>query len=351
MYCHELSYTLMYWCRPTVANGLQASLTRLLDPEGRCADHALQDYFGVLIMRCKAIIDSMCSMSSMASISLSFMSFMAVLLCAISLSLFAAGYSAAQESYVMKIEEGGLLTLDATNVPLNTLLQALSRRIPLEIRGGVAQDERLSVQFSKLSLKEALGKMIRNYNYVLVMPEGREKPVLTIVNQITRTPSREESPPAVVTKGSAAPAPPQGAPPAPGQASGRVPGIQDGSPSDAEPGPPTVQERRGIPRTALPGMQPGPPMPGGSPFPSSMPQPSPQGATEAPDKKEAQAPVHEPVPSSVPETVMTPFGFRSVAPQGTENPPSSDSAQTPAGIPAPVPTPSPVRLPQRQPIP
>jgi hypothetical protein len=275
-----------------------------------------------------------------------------VLLCSISLWLFLASTSAAQESYLVKLEGEGLITLDATNVPLGTLLQALSRRVPLEIRGGVAPDERVSVQFSRLSLKEALGKMIRNYNYVLVMPEGNEKPVLTIINPITRAPSREEPPPAVVTKGGAAPTQPKGTPPAPGpipgQAPGIAPGIQDVIPPDADPNRPTVRERRDVPRTAPPGMPPpGPALPGISP--GSRPQPRPQTATETPAKKETQTPVQEPTPATAPETVMTPFGFRSVTPPETDRAAGTGNVQVPVGAPGTVP--SPIPIPQDRSVP
>jgi len=267
-----------------------------------------------------------------------------------------ASTSAAQESYLVKLEGEGLITLDATNVPLGTLLQALSRRVPLEIRGGVAPDERVSVQFSRLSLKEALGKMIRNYNYVLVMPEGNEKPVLTIINPITRAPSREEPPPAVVTKGGAAPTQPKGTPPAPGpipgqapgQAPGIAPGIQDVIPPDADPNRPTVRERRDVPRTAPPGMPPpGPALPGISP--GSRPQPRPQTATETPAKKETQTPVQEPTPATAPETVMTPFGFRSVTPPETDRAAGTGNVQVPVGAPGTVP--SPIPIPQDRSVP
>jgi len=263
-----------------------------------------------------------------------------------------ASTSAAQESYLVKLEGEGLITLDATNVPLGTLLQALSRRVPLEIRGGVAPDERVSVQFSRLSLKEALGKMIRNYNYVLVMPEGNEKPVLTIINPITRAPSREEPPPAVVTKGGAAPTQPKGTPPAPGpipgQPPGIAPGIQDVIPPDADPNRPTVRERRDVPRTAPPGMPPpGPALPGISP--GSRPQPRPQTATETPAKKETQTPVQEPTPATAPETVMTPFGFRSVTPPETDRAAGTGNVQVPVGAPGTVP--SPIPIPQDRSVP
>lgn len=267
------------------------------------------------------------------------------LLCAIFLLVFGASSSVAQDSYLVKIEGEGLVTLNATNVPLNNLLQALSRRIPLEIRGGVAPDERITVQFSRLPLKEALGKMIRNYNYVLVTPEGSERSILTIINPVTRAPAREEAPSVATMKGSATPGAPQGAPPAPG----RPPAIQDETQSDTDPNRPPVQERRDAPRAAPLGIQPGPTMP--APPPGSLPQSKPQGVTEAPGLKEAQAPPIEPVPSASPETVMTPFGFRNVTPPEAESSPGPGAVQTPAGILAPGSAPSSIRTPQGRPAP
>ena len=147
------------------------------------------------------------------------------------ISLGLSGYSAMAAQDIFSVTDAGRITAHMTNLPLPQALAALSRSMPLEIRGSVAGDEKLTLHFSGLTLGEALREMMAGYNYVLITPKGQGKPVLVVLGKAekgrgTTPPSEERTapvpPPAAPAPTSAsAPPPPMTPPESAGKASGR----------------------------------------------------------------------------------------------------------------------------------
>ncbi len=88
----------------------------------------------------------------------------------------------------------GRVTLQVADVPLGEVLSILARSVPLEIRGPVPSDVRVTAQFSGVALEDALARMLRGYNYVLLRPEGSTRPLLIVMNKIERPVQREPGP-------------------------------------------------------------------------------------------------------------------------------------------------------------
>lgn len=112
------------------------------------------------------------------------------------ISVGLSGYSVMAARDVFTVTDDGRITAHMTDLPLPQALAALSRSVPLEIRGSVAVDEKLTLHFSGLTLGEALREMMAGYNYVIITPEGQDKPVLVVMGKAEKdkgtTPPSEE---------------------------------------------------------------------------------------------------------------------------------------------------------------
>ena len=95
-----------------------------------------------------------------------------------------SSYSSALGQDVFSVTNEGRITAHITDMPLGQALEALSRSTPLDIRGSVPEDERLTLRFSRLTLGEALREMMAGYNYVLMTPKAQEKPILLILGKV-----------------------------------------------------------------------------------------------------------------------------------------------------------------------
>lgn len=93
------------------------------------------------------------------------------------------GYSAAAAQDIFSVTKEGRITAHIADLPLGQALAALSQNVPLEIRGSVAEDERLTLHFSQLTLQEVLQEMMVSYNYVLIRPEAQGKPILVVLGK------------------------------------------------------------------------------------------------------------------------------------------------------------------------
>ncbi len=206
------------------------------------------------------------------------------------------------------------ITADIADLPLGQALEALSQKIPLDIRGSVAGDERLTLHFSQLTLQQALQKMMAGYNYVLIRPEALEAPVLVILGKAEK-----------------------------GTISVSVPGVGDTMP------------RPGVPAPVGPPLATAPlPTPTG--LPSSLPvAPSAQSSALPPSPSEAPPPLAVPAAPSYDEAIpssssvaaapSSPVGPPPATPMpagpasavqtattGQGNQPPDSSAQGPAGV-------------------
>jgi hypothetical protein len=93
------------------------------------------------------------------------------------------GYSVAAAEDVFRVTKEMQITADITDLSLGQALAVLSQNMPLEIRGNVSGDEKLSLRFSQLTLQQALQEMMAGYNYVLIEPGAQEPLVLVIIGK------------------------------------------------------------------------------------------------------------------------------------------------------------------------
>jgi hypothetical protein len=146
--------------------------------------------------------------------------------------------------------------------PLSETLRAMADKRLFEIRGPMPAGEEITVQFSGLTLDEALKKLMRGYNYVLMEQAGGQKPVLVLLGRIQRSAGSAQSPQPVqaVPVPVSQPASPSYAPQTPGAA-----GIQNRASNRRFPALNAAGGQPGGPE--VPGVQEAGPMgqPGGQP--------------------------------------------------------------------------------------
>jgi len=253
--------------------------------------------------------------------------------------------SFADELQDANARSGRRVTLQVTDVPLSEVLNILAKSVPLELKGSIPSDERITAQFSNATLEEALNRIMRGYNYVLVQSEGSTKPLLVLMNRIERSAQKESA--ALVPAGGASFPPPVPVPsPMPGQDGrprpGGPPQSQPGQgqplpvitpppmpvtappPPDAQPNAPVYGQPGGIapfqgmpggPGMAPPGMAADSSGPGSAPPGSFSPPvfiPPQQGSASGMPAPSSPPQVQQPPQQSSPEParVMTPFGER-----------------------------------------
>jgi hypothetical protein len=246
--------------------------------------------------------------------------------------MLAAPYTHAQTPPVIKVRSEGTVSVQVVNVPLNEVLAILAKSVPMDIKGDIPSQELVTLGFSNLSLEEALRRIMRGYNYVLVHMDEPARPVLTVMNRTERIPYVEEAPAAV------APPEPAGRPPRP-----RAPVPPGGRMTSPEQGqdPSAATARRGEIEQARPSAQDGrigPPGIAGSPAgqppgvgafaPGPVVQPRP--ARQAPAETTGEAPPAQQPPAepreptqpqqAEPTVVMTPFGYRTEEPETLPQP-------------------------------
>ncbi len=262
-------------------------------------------------------------------------------------------YTHAQGPPVISVRSEGTVSLQVVNVPLNEVLRILAKNVPMEIRGSVSSQELVTLDISNLALEQAVRRIMRGYNYVLVRPDASAKPILTVLSVAQRTP--DVPPPQAA---GAPPVPAAATPPAPVPAAqpapGTIPPRQRGPvlPGRGQPGvqqaqelPPTAAARPEAAQTQQPQMGPPgtAPMPGavppaipGSPaatgvFPPAIagtpPSAAPGTSPPAPGQpglagqpQQAGLPQQPVQPPPEPIRIMTPFGERIVEPETSQAP-------------------------------
>jgi len=206
------------------------------------------------------------------------------------------------------------ITADIADLPLGQALEALSQKIPLDIRGSVAGNERLTLHFSQLTLQQALEKMMAGYNYVLIRPEVQGAQVLVILGKAEK-----------------------------GTISVSVPGIGDTMPGPREPvpvGPPLATAPLRTP-TSLPSSLPMAPSAQSSALPPSPSEAPPPPAVPATPSYDETIPSSSSVAAAPPSPVRPPPATHmpagpaiavQTATTGQGNQPPNSSAQGPAGV-------------------
>jgi hypothetical protein len=111
----------------------------------------------------------------------------------------------AAKTSTIEITRGTRITADIENKPLQEALRMMAEKNLFEIQGAVPAGEPVTVRFSNATLDEALKKVLRGYNYVLVSQGASKKPSLMVIGQI--------QPGSRTTKGTPTPTPPHAAAP------------------------------------------------------------------------------------------------------------------------------------------
>ncbi len=65
----------------------------------------------------------------------------------------------------------GRITVSASNAELLALLNEIAKRVPFELTGKAPGDERVSVSFKNLTIEEALQRILKRRNYLIVYEE------------------------------------------------------------------------------------------------------------------------------------------------------------------------------------
>jgi hypothetical protein len=108
-------------------------------------------------------------------------------------TLFVASSTRAQAPLTVEWKEGRL-GVTAERVPLAQILQAVARRTGVEIRGLEGLQEKVSVHFANLPLREGLQKLLTPVNYFLLektAPRGGTQSTLVLVSGRQATPPSE----------------------------------------------------------------------------------------------------------------------------------------------------------------
>ncbi|HUJ68044.1 MAG TPA: hypothetical protein VLW86_00900 [Syntrophorhabdales bacterium] len=216
------------------------------------------------------------------------------------------------QALFIEVKDKDKISANVKNRPLDELLRTMSQKNLFEIRGPLPRGEGITVEFSNLTLEQALKKLMKGYNYVLMDQGASRKPLLMVMGPATRgaygeqgqaqpAPQPVVNQPPVQNAPNAPPAPAIGQPGPPPQRVPRVPpaagqeaGIPPGQPQQPVAQPVVNQPQPGAP----PEVNSGPPNAGGQA--AGQPQP------EQPPVQGGQA-GEAPVPSSV--TNALPSGF------------------------------------------
>ncbi|MGA3173133.1 MAG: STN domain-containing protein [Syntrophorhabdales bacterium] len=105
--------------------------------------------------------------------------FLALLVLNIAVPSYAAG--AGHEA--LTITKGSMISIDVDNKPLSAILRMMSEKKLLIANGEGGAGESLSLHFSNLTLSQALAKMLKGYNYVLVEEGKGRLPMLTVMGK------------------------------------------------------------------------------------------------------------------------------------------------------------------------
>ena len=152
------------------------------------------------------------------------------------------------------------ISVNVDKQPLNVLLRMMAEKKLFNISGGAAGAEFLTLHFSNLTLPEALSKMLRGYNYVVIDRGKNQPPVLAVMGKIEKgaVAAHAQAPapaPAMPEPRSYAPPEPEPAPPVtvvtpqPGM-SARQPAARPQMPQEARPGGEAQRQQAGQPPPA-----------------------------------------------------------------------------------------------------
>jgi len=82
--------------------------------------------------------------------------------------------SKSQPGFVLSVHED-LISLKAEDAPLKAILEAIGKKMNVEILGDTQEGETISAEFNQLPLTEALERLSPNYGYQMGMEKGEQK--------------------------------------------------------------------------------------------------------------------------------------------------------------------------------
>jgi hypothetical protein len=84
---------------------------------------------------------------------------------------------------VISVSPDQLISASVADQPLSDVLRAMSEKQLFDMKGTTPYSETISIFFSDLTLEQALKKLMRGYNYVLLNQNEGEKPLLMIMGK------------------------------------------------------------------------------------------------------------------------------------------------------------------------
>ncbi len=87
-----------------------------------------------------------------------------------------------------------LIFLNAKDTSLKKIMEEIGSKMAIEVVGNIPTEERISAEFDRLSLKDALEKLSSNYGYQMDSEKGENKIVKIIIlpkGEESRTQERE----------------------------------------------------------------------------------------------------------------------------------------------------------------
>jgi hypothetical protein len=85
---------------------------------------------------------------------------------------------------VIEVSADARISARIDNRSLSDVLRAMTTKNLFDIKGALPAGETVSMAFSDLTLSEALKKLMRGYNYVLVGQGSATKPLLTVMGKV-----------------------------------------------------------------------------------------------------------------------------------------------------------------------
>ena len=85
-----------------------------------------------------------------------------------------AGQLAGHGDFVLTIHEG-LLSLKAQAASLKAILEEMGQKMSLDVLGSIPEDEKITTEFAKLPVAEALQRLSSNYGYQMKSEQGGQK--------------------------------------------------------------------------------------------------------------------------------------------------------------------------------
>jgi hypothetical protein len=93
---------------------------------------------------------------------------------------------------ILEVTPDERLTAEINDRSLSDVLRAMADKNLFDIRGSLPSGETVSMSFTGVTLSDALKKLMRGYNYVLLRQGPSRKPLLAVMGKIERVKSTEQ---------------------------------------------------------------------------------------------------------------------------------------------------------------